>query len=145
MVVAGRELARDLAGAGMRVALLARNAERLEGVATPLREQGAEVPILLSSGYSESETRSSFEGAGPSAFLQKPFTVGSLTRAVVELLGGAARELNLLPVLMGNLRIQGILVGNKDQGGIPALPPHTACPLPCGHDCTWITHQDTDV
>jgi two-component system cell cycle sensor histidine kinase/response regulator CckA len=41
---------------------------------TALRELGADVPIVLCSGYSESEVRAGFEGAGPSEFLHKPFT-----------------------------------------------------------------------
>ena len=43
-----------------------------------LRELGAEVPIILSSGYSEREVRAGFEGMGPSEFLHKPFTTGTL-------------------------------------------------------------------
>src|SRR5207244_7076607 len=41
----GAQLARDLAARGMRVALLARRAERLEAVATDIRRAGGEAAV----------------------------------------------------------------------------------------------------
>jgi CheY-like chemotaxis protein len=51
-----------------------------------LRDLDAGVPIILASGYSESEVRSGFAGDGPNGFLQKPFTSESLVTALRQVL-----------------------------------------------------------
>ncbi len=43
-----------------------------------LRKSGADVPIVLSSGYSEDEARAQFDGERPDAFLQKPYATHTL-------------------------------------------------------------------
>jgi len=57
-----------------------------EQVFRALRQLGARVPIILTSGYSESDVCAGFEGDGPNGFVQKPFTsealVGALRRAL---------------------------------------------------------------
>jgi len=66
----------------------------LGGVETfeALRELGAQVPIILSSGYSEREVRSGFPGVGPSDFLQKPYTTGALLEVMKRALDGSADD-----------------------------------------------------
>jgi CheY-like chemotaxis protein len=51
-----------------------------------LRKIRPEVPIIVSSGYSESETMRLFEGHNVSAFLQKPYTSSRLAELVVSTL-----------------------------------------------------------
>jgi two-component system cell cycle sensor histidine kinase/response regulator CckA len=62
---------------------------------TALRELGAQIPIILSSGYSEREVRTGFPGGGPSDFLQKPYTAAALLEIMQRVLdpqaAGASR------------------------------------------------------
>jgi CheY-like chemotaxis protein len=48
-----------------------------------------EVPVILSSGYSEDEALRRFHGRGLAGFLQKPYTATSLTRKVRQATGGS--------------------------------------------------------
>jgi len=45
-----------------------------------------DVPVVVSSGYSESETMRLFEGQRVTAFLQKPYTSGRLSEVVAATL-----------------------------------------------------------
>jgi len=47
-----------------------------------LRRQGAEVPVLLTSGFNETEALYRFQGLGLAGFLQKPFGLGRLVEVV---------------------------------------------------------------
>ena len=53
-----------------------------------LRRRGAELPIILSSGFSESEAISRFNDLGLAGFLQKPFALGTLVEMSRKLLAG---------------------------------------------------------
>jgi PAS domain S-box-containing protein len=53
-----------------------------------LRQNGATVPVVLSSGFNETEALRRFEGLGLAGFLQKPFALGSLVDLVRKLLAG---------------------------------------------------------
>jgi len=47
----------------------------------------ADVPVILSSGYSEQEVSSRFSGDGPAGFIQKPYLLATLrdkVRAAME-------------------------------------------------------------
>ena len=57
-----------------------------------LRELDARLPVVLSSGYSEREVRSGFEGEGPSDFLQKPYTTASLIALMRRVLEGVGDD-----------------------------------------------------
>lgn len=52
-----------------------------------LRETGSAVPVVLTSGYAESEAVSGFADDGPIAFLQKPFTSRDVVAVVQIALG----------------------------------------------------------
>jgi DNA-binding NtrC family response regulator len=45
-----------------------------------------DVPVILSSGFDQSEAARRFSGLKPALFLQKPYTVERLTRAITEAL-----------------------------------------------------------
>jgi len=45
-----------------------------------------EVPVILSSGYTEQDVTSRFKGKRPAAFLQKPYLVPALVRKVHDVL-----------------------------------------------------------
>ena len=47
-----------------------------------LRREGAEVPVLLTSGFNETEALRRFHGLGLAGFIQKPFGLGRLVEAV---------------------------------------------------------------
>ncbi len=55
---------------------------------TQLRGIRADVPVLLSSGFSETEAASRFQSAGVTSFLQKPYTAQSLAELVKAALSG---------------------------------------------------------
>jgi DNA-binding NtrC family response regulator len=44
------------------------------------------MPVILSSGYNEQESVQPFMGRGLAAFLQKPYTLRSLERTVLDVL-----------------------------------------------------------
>ena len=58
-----------------------------------LREHKAEVAVLLISGYNEGDVLNRLRGAGPLAFLAKPFTRDALERKLRELLGEPVKSL----------------------------------------------------
>ncbi len=58
-----------------------------EDTLTILRALSPKVPVLLMSGYSESDRAARIPGAGPLAFLQKPFAREKLERKLRDLLG----------------------------------------------------------
>ena len=47
-----------------------------------LRQLRADIPVLLSSGFSEEEALKRFQGKGLSGFLQKPYTATALARKI---------------------------------------------------------------
>jgi CheY-like chemotaxis protein len=47
-----------------------------------LRKMNPAVPIILSSGYSETDARRRFEAVGATLFLQKPYSIAALIDAV---------------------------------------------------------------
>jgi CheY-like chemotaxis protein len=49
-----------------------------------MRRIRPDVPVILSSGYSEREAMSAFDDAGPAAFLQKPYRAGQLIDKIRE-------------------------------------------------------------
>lgn len=53
-----------------------------------LRKIRADVPVILSSGYSEEESTKQFAGRGLAGFLQKPYALEDLKRNLREVLGG---------------------------------------------------------
>jgi PAS domain S-box-containing protein len=53
-----------------------------------LRRMGASVPIILSSGFSETEAQHRFDDLGLAGFLQKPFALGTLIEMSRKLLAG---------------------------------------------------------
>jgi len=57
-----------------------------EQVLPKLKEISSDVKVLLSSGYTQTEARTRFAGAGLVGFLQKPFTLESLKRALHQAL-----------------------------------------------------------
>jgi CheY-like chemotaxis protein len=61
---------------------------RMDGIraAEALRELHPEVPILLSSGYSEAEVGSRLGGVGISGFIQKPYRLDRLRAALKTVL-----------------------------------------------------------
>jgi CheY-like chemotaxis protein len=54
-----------------------------------LRDLDPDLPVLVSSGYSEAEALTPFEGLTVSGFIQKPYTADQLARAVKSALDGA--------------------------------------------------------
>lgn len=52
-----------------------------------LRKLRPDIPVVLTSGYSESETMAEFVGRGTAGFLKKPFTTGELEDIVRRTLG----------------------------------------------------------
>jgi CheY-like chemotaxis protein len=54
-----------------------------------IRETRADTPVVVSSGFSETDARAKF-GDGISAFLQKPYTAKQLGSEIVSILRGAA-------------------------------------------------------
>jgi CheY-like chemotaxis protein len=52
-----------------------------------LRGSGAAMPIILSSGFSETEALRRFEGLDLAGFLQKPFGLGAMIDLVTKLAG----------------------------------------------------------
>ena len=55
-----------------------------------IRRLHPEMPVILSSGYSEQESIQDFTGRGLAAFLQKPYTLKTLERTVLEVLARRA-------------------------------------------------------
>jgi signal transduction histidine kinase/CheY-like chemotaxis protein len=55
-----------------------------------IRRIHADLPIILSSGYNEHESIQDFMGRGLAAFLQKPYTLQTLERTVLEVLARRA-------------------------------------------------------
>jgi len=47
----------------------------------------ADVPVIVSSGYGETEAARRFAGIKPAGFLQKPYTVNQLMEAIAVVLG----------------------------------------------------------
>ena len=68
----------------IRLVLLDLTMPGLDGEETcrELRQQGATVPVILTSGFPESDLAGRFQGLGPVAFIQKPFRLGSLAELV---------------------------------------------------------------
>jgi CheY-like chemotaxis protein len=56
-----------------------------------LRSIRADVPVLLSSGFGETEAASRFQSAGVTSFLQKPYTTQYLAELVKATLTGSGR------------------------------------------------------
>jgi CheY-like chemotaxis protein len=56
---------------------------------TQLRRIKADIPVLLSSGFSETEAASRFQSAGVTSFLQKPYTAQHLAELVKATLTGS--------------------------------------------------------
>ncbi len=54
-----------------------------------LRQVRADIPVLLSSGFSEEEALKRFQGKGLSGFLQKPYTATALARKIKQALRSA--------------------------------------------------------
>jgi signal transduction histidine kinase/ActR/RegA family two-component response regulator/HAMP domain-containing protein len=54
---------------------------------TELRKIAPDVPVVLCSGYSSREAEQRFAADRPGAFLQKPFSIEALRRAVLDVLG----------------------------------------------------------
>jgi len=67
---------------------------QLDGVETfrELRRVHAEVPVILSSGYTEQDAMREFGGTGLAGFVQKPYTMTALTGAVRAALGRGRRD-----------------------------------------------------
>jgi PAS domain S-box-containing protein len=53
-----------------------------------LRRRGATVPVILSSGFNETEALRRFEGLGLAGFIQKPFSLAGLVDLVRKVLAG---------------------------------------------------------
>jgi CheY-like chemotaxis protein len=53
-----------------------------------LRRAGADVPIILSSGYSADEASAEFEGDQPDGFIQKPYATSALLATLESLIEG---------------------------------------------------------
>ena len=54
-----------------------------------LRALGTNVPVILSSGFSELEVASRFEGKGLAGFLQKPYKAAKLLEKIREVIASA--------------------------------------------------------
>jgi CheY-like chemotaxis protein len=52
-----------------------------------MRRIDPRLPVILTSGYTEQDSLQTFEGASPSAFLQKPYQLQELRRVVQRVLG----------------------------------------------------------
>jgi nitrogen-specific signal transduction histidine kinase/CheY-like chemotaxis protein len=74
----------------IRMVLLDLAMPKLDGVETLalLRQCGAGIPVVLSSGFDESEARGRFEQADLAGFLQKPFTSTELAKKVYSVCNG---------------------------------------------------------
>lgn len=57
-----------------------------------MRHLRADIPIILTSGYSETEIQSRFLDESPTAFIQKPFQVTSLLKTIQKVLQRAAHR-----------------------------------------------------
>jgi signal transduction histidine kinase/ActR/RegA family two-component response regulator len=57
-----------------------------------IRRIHPDMPVILSSGYNEQESVQAFMGRGLAAFLQKPYTLRSLERTVLEVLAKAQKR-----------------------------------------------------
>jgi FixJ family two-component response regulator len=51
-------------------------------VVTELKRLAPEIPIILNSGYAESEATATFPGNGLAVFLQKPYPIAMLSGVV---------------------------------------------------------------
>jgi FixJ family two-component response regulator len=60
---------------------------------TQLRSIRADVPVLLSSGFGETEAARRFESTGLTSFLQKPYTAQYLAELVKVTLTGSGEAL----------------------------------------------------
>ncbi len=58
-----------------------------EDVLRSLRTRRPDLPVVLMSGYSEHEVSRRFGGDGPTAFVQKPFSVGTMRSTLRAILG----------------------------------------------------------
>ncbi|NQT91309.1 MAG: response regulator, partial [Lentisphaerae bacterium] len=65
---------------------------RMDGRQTfeALRTNGADVPIVVSSGYSEEDVISRFENDAPAGFVQKPYRLSDLRRCLYSALGNTS-------------------------------------------------------
>lgn len=72
-----------------RVVVLDLTMPKLSGdqALTAMRARRADLPVVMSSGYSESEMRATMPGVPAIACLLKPFTVRSLSEALRQVLG----------------------------------------------------------
>jgi len=59
-----------------------------EGALEEIRRMEPTVPVIVISGYTESEARERFAGNGSAGFVQKPFSVQQLVGKVREVLAG---------------------------------------------------------
>jgi two-component system, cell cycle sensor histidine kinase and response regulator CckA len=57
-----------------------------------IRETRPDIPVILSSGYSEQETTERLAGHGPDGFLQKPYSPAELIELIQRVTAPAARE-----------------------------------------------------
>jgi len=75
---------RSAAPVPVRAVLLDMTMPHMDGVETfrALRAHGCQAPIVLTSGYSEQEALDRFKEMGIAGFVQKPFAVGPLLRAM---------------------------------------------------------------
>jgi len=73
---------------GIRLILMDLTMPNMDGVEAcrELRRQGATVPVILTSGFNETEALSRFEDLGLAGFLQKPFGLGRLVEVVRKVL-----------------------------------------------------------
>ncbi len=58
-----------------------------EAVLSALRQRRADLPVVLMSGFSEHEVSQRFAADGPAAFVQKPFSVGTMRSTLRAILG----------------------------------------------------------
>jgi CheY-like chemotaxis protein len=87
----GVEAVRVFQEHGQRIAcvLLDLMMPNMDGVTafTELRKIAPDLPVVLCSGYSSREAEQRFAVDRPGAFLQKPFSIEALRRAVLDVLG----------------------------------------------------------
>jgi CheY-like chemotaxis protein len=94
----GQEGVETFAGhaADITCVLLDMTMPRLNGIQAfeAIRKLRPEVPIVLMSGYAEEEATSQFAGKGLSAFVQKPYEIGTLKEGIWRALAESERTTN---------------------------------------------------
>ena len=75
-------------GDSVRLVILDHTMPRLDGVGTlhELRARRPDLPVLMTSGYSQQAVEVPEEGGAPLGFLQKPFRLGDLEACLREVL-----------------------------------------------------------